>query len=56
LLFRYARIVNEVEGLKVAVLQDICVDTFDEFLPEALKAGRSPKLPMIKKPEQSKEQ
>jgi hypothetical protein len=47
LLMRYASIINTVEGIRVLILQDICVETFNEFLPESLKAGQRPKLAIV---------
>jgi hypothetical protein len=48
LLLRYASIINAIEGIRVLILRDICVETFDDFLPESLKAGRRPNLPIVK--------
>lgn len=44
LLWRYAEIFNELEGIRVGLLEGICHETFDDFLPESLKSTQPPKL------------
>jgi hypothetical protein len=47
MLWRYAEIFNELEGIRVSVLEGVCHETFDDFLPESLKSTQPPKLPGI---------
>jgi hypothetical protein len=47
-MWRYAEIFNELEGIRVGTLETICHETFDDFLPESLRSTEPPKLPVVK--------
>jgi hypothetical protein len=52
IMWRYAEILNELEGTRVAVLEGICHETFDDFLPAHLKSTEPSNLPTLEKAEQ----
>lgn len=47
IMWRYAEIFQELQGTTVQLLEGICHETFDDFLPDSLKSTRPPKLPTI---------
>ena len=38
IMLRYAEIFNELEGIRVGLLENICHETFDDFLPGSLRS------------------
>jgi len=53
-LLRFAEVFNELEGIRVGLLESVCHETFDEFLPESLKSTHPPKLPVTSQAPNSK--
>ncbi len=46
IVWRYAEIFNELEGVRVGLLENTCHEMFDEFLPNTLKSSQPPLVPI----------